>query len=210
MFSVTNQDETNEEQGDQEDGENASDVGADAGSDTVSVVASSSASTEGFEIHTQPPENDSVIRMISASLSSLPLTTPSSAISPRAFSGSMVTIPSKSTHTTKNSPKSSPATAATLTVTASAPASSSFERANPSSPREVREALTEEEVKAIWKAYPGQHVFVLVHGYQGNSWDMRLFKNRLALMFPKALFLLSSANETSTEVILELGLMTDD
>mmetsp|Transcript_33699 Transcript_33699/g.81606 ORF Transcript_33699/g.81606 Transcript_33699/m.81606 type:complete len:966 (+) Transcript_33699:70-2967(+) len=44
-----------------------------------------------------------------------------------------------------------------------------------------------------------KHVVVFVHGYQGNSWDMRLFKNHLALLFPNHLFMLSSSNEGHTE-----------
>ena len=44
-----------------------------------------------------------------------------------------------------------------------------------------------------------KHVLVFVHGYQGNSWDMRLFKNHLALLFPNHLCMLSSANEGHTE-----------
>ena len=46
----------------------------------------------------------------------------------------------------------------------------------------------------------GKHVFVLCHGYQGNSWDMRLFKNHLEVMCPKALYLVSISNEGKTEV----------
>ncbi|GAB5361246.1 hypothetical protein AAMO2058_000697000 [Amorphochlora amoebiformis] len=44
-----------------------------------------------------------------------------------------------------------------------------------------------------------KHIIVFVHGYQGNSWDMRLFKNHLALIFPDHLFLLSGSNEGHTE-----------
>lgn len=56
------------------------------------------------------------------------------------------------------------------------------------------------------RPYQGKHVFVLVHGYQGNVWDMRLFKNRLLFMFPNALCLLSSSNEGKTEgAIDEMG-----
>lgn len=28
------------------------------------------------------------------------------------------------------------------------------------------------------------HVFIMVHGYQGNNFDMRLFKDNLALKYP--------------------------
>lgn len=44
-------------------------------------------------------------------------------------------------------------------------------------------------------SFRGVHLFVLVHGFQGNSCDMRLLKNNLSLMHPDAIFLVSSANE---------------
>eukprot|EP01016_Furgasonia_blochmanni_P032969 TRINITY_DN3411_c0_g2_i1.p1 TRINITY_DN3411_c0_g2~~TRINITY_DN3411_c0_g2_i1.p1 ORF type:complete len:778 (-),score=192.07 TRINITY_DN3411_c0_g2_i1:19-2352(-) len=47
--------------------------------------------------------------------------------------------------------------------------------------------------------YRGLHLFVLVHGFQGNSFDMKLFKNNLSILHPDALFLCSSANEDNTE-----------
>lgn len=49
---------------------------------------------------------------------------------------------------------------------------------------------------------------VLVHGYQGNSWDMRMFKNQLQMAMPKdnTEFLLSAVNEGKTEGdIAEMG-----
>ena len=49
-------------------------------------------------------------------------------------------------------------------------------------------------------------MFVLVHGFQGNSCDMRLLKNNLSLMHPDAIFLSSSSNEDQTEGdIFEMG-----
>src|SRR5574343_17191 len=46
----------------------------------------------------------------------------------------------------------------------------------------------------------------MVHGFQGNSCDMRLLKNNIALLFPEAMFLCSSANEEHTEGdIFEMG-----
>ena len=45
----------------------------------------------------------------------------------------------------------------------------------------------------------GKHVWILCHGYQGNSWDLRLFKHQLSLSFPDALIFLSSSNEQHTE-----------
>ena len=54
--------------------------------------------------------------------------------------------------------------------------------------------------------YRGVHLFVMVHGFQGNSNDMRLLKNNIALLFPEAMFLCSSANEEHTEGdIMEMG-----
>lgn len=49
------------------------------------------------------------------------------------------------------------------------------------------------------KPYRGVHLFVLVHGFQGNSFDMRLFKNNLAVVYPDAIFLMSNANEDNTD-----------
>jgi pimeloyl-ACP methyl ester carboxylesterase len=48
-------------------------------------------------------------------------------------------------------------------------------------------------------SYQGVHLFILVHGFQGNSFDMRLLKNNLSLLYPEALFLCSNANEETTE-----------
>ena len=45
----------------------------------------------------------------------------------------------------------------------------------------------------------GVHLFVLVHGFQGNSFDMRLLKNHFSLLHPEALFLCSNSNEETTE-----------
>jgi hypothetical protein len=38
-----------------------------------------------------------------------------------------------------------------------------------------------------------------VHGFQGNAFDMRLFKNNLSVVYPDALFLSSSSNEDCTD-----------
>lgn len=45
----------------------------------------------------------------------------------------------------------------------------------------------------------GAHVFVLVHGFQGQAFDMRLVKNNISLLFPRAMYLCSTANEKDTE-----------
>merc|ERR1719453_1998304 len=49
------------------------------------------------------------------------------------------------------------------------------------------------------KEYRGVHLFVLIHGFQGNSFDMRLMKNNIALLYPDAIFLCSNSNEENTE-----------
>jgi triacylglycerol esterase/lipase EstA (alpha/beta hydrolase family) len=48
-------------------------------------------------------------------------------------------------------------------------------------------------------SYTGLHLFVMQHGFQGNSFDMRMLKNMIAIAMPEALFLCATANETDTE-----------
>lgn len=43
--------------------------------------------------------------------------------------------------------------------------------------------------------YTGAHLFILVHGLQGTSFDMRTMKNIIAVALPDALFLQSISNE---------------
>ena len=77
--------------------------------------------------------------------------------------------------------------------------------------KNTAEVLTEEQMIAMDKKVQttniiGVHLFVLCHGFQGNSGDMRLLKNNLSLQHPEALFLQSSANEELTEGdIFEMG-----
>ncbi|EAR94467.2 serine esterase, putative (macronuclear) [Tetrahymena thermophila SB210] len=47
--------------------------------------------------------------------------------------------------------------------------------------------------------YKGIHLFVLVHGFQGNAYDMKMLKNYLNYMHPEAMFLCSVYNEDNTE-----------
>lgn len=47
--------------------------------------------------------------------------------------------------------------------------------------------------------YTGVHLFVFVHGFQGNSFDMKCFKNIIATALPEAQFLCAQANEMDTE-----------
>jgi hypothetical protein len=58
------------------------------------------------------------------------------------------------------------------------------------------EVYTEDQMLAFdGKKQPkqliGVHLFVLCHGFQGNSGDMRLLKNYLSLTHPEAIFLSS-------------------
>ena len=54
--------------------------------------------------------------------------------------------------------------------------------------------------------YNGLHLFVLVHGFQGSSFDMRILKNAIAVALPEAIFLQSTANEGQTDGdIAEMG-----
>lgn len=52
----------------------------------------------------------------------------------------------------------------------------------------------------------GLHLIVLAHGYQGNSFDMRLWKNTLTVKYPDHLQLSMVSNEEKTgEDIMVLG-----
>lgn len=52
----------------------------------------------------------------------------------------------------------------------------------------------------------GLHLIVLVHGFQGNSNDMRLIKNEIALLNSSCVFLSSVANQDDTEIdFFEMG-----
>jgi poly(3-hydroxyalkanoate) synthetase len=54
--------------------------------------------------------------------------------------------------------------------------------------------------------YTGLHLFVMCHGFQGNSLDLRMFKNNISIALPDALFLLSESNQADTEGdILTMG-----
>ena len=47
--------------------------------------------------------------------------------------------------------------------------------------------------------YKGFHLFVLVHGFHGNSFDVRNFKNVISVALPDALILSSEANEENSD-----------
>uniref|UniRef100_A0A7S3FS89 DUF676 domain-containing protein n=1 Tax=Strombidium rassoulzadegani TaxID=1082188 RepID=A0A7S3FS89_9SPIT len=54
--------------------------------------------------------------------------------------------------------------------------------------------------------YKGMHLFVLSHGFQGTSFDVRIFKNVISIALPDALFLCAQANEQDTDTdIFEMG-----
>jgi hypothetical protein len=59
------------------------------------------------------------------------------------------------------------------------------------------------EMSYATHTYVGTHLIVLVHGFQGNSFDMRLIKNNISYLYPDTLFLCSSANEDNTENEIE-------
>jgi hypothetical protein len=46
---------------------------------------------------------------------------------------------------------------------------------------------------------PGVHLMVIVHGFQGNSFDVRLIKNNISVLYPNSLLLCSEANQDDTE-----------
>lgn len=50
------------------------------------------------------------------------------------------------------------------------------------------------------------HLVVLVHGFQGNSLDMKLIKNSISVWHPETAFLCATSNEDLTDTdIIEMG-----
>mmetsp|Transcript_38984 Transcript_38984/g.38603 ORF Transcript_38984/g.38603 Transcript_38984/m.38603 type:complete len:312 (-) Transcript_38984:23-958(-) len=47
------------------------------------------------------------------------------------------------------------------------------------------------------------HLIVLVHGFQGNSEDLRLLRNNLLAIYPSAIFLSSTCNENESDSNIE-------
>ena len=71
---------------------------------------------------------------------------------------------------------------------------------------EIWKSITTSTMPNVMNNYRGVHLFVLIHGFQGNSFDVRLLRNNLSLVHPEALFLCSCSNEDSTEGdISEMG-----
>lgn len=55
-------------------------------------------------------------------------------------------------------------------------------------------------------SYTGMHLFVMCHGFQGSSFDMRNLKNVISISLPDAIFLQSTSNENKTDGdIIEMG-----
>jgi hypothetical protein len=49
------------------------------------------------------------------------------------------------------------------------------------------------------RKFPFVHLIFMVHGYAGNSWDMRLTKNIMAVLVPDATIVCSVCNESNTD-----------
>eukprot|EP01022_Parablepharisma_sp_SALTPOND_P008022 TRINITY_DN135085_c0_g1_i1.p1 TRINITY_DN135085_c0_g1~~TRINITY_DN135085_c0_g1_i1.p1 ORF type:complete len:447 (+),score=43.19 TRINITY_DN135085_c0_g1_i1:1032-2372(+) len=65
----------------------------------------------------------------------------------------------------------------------------------------------EEKKGDLRRPLSGRQLFVLVHGFQGTSYDMKTIRNHLLLRYPDAHFLVSTNNENSTEgEIEEMGI----
>ena len=63
---------------------------------------------------------------------------------------------------------------------------------NEVSESKIEELYNEDStVSTIDNGFVGVHLFVMVHGFQGNHNDMRLFKNQISLQHPDAVILLS-------------------
>ncbi len=71
---------------------------------------------------------------------------------------------------------------------------------NPTDVREEINTITMDDHKHTGLTL---HLFILVHGFQGNSFDMRLIKNNISLINPSCVFLASNANQDDTECDLE-------
>lgn len=72
----------------------------------------------------------------------------------------------------------------------------------PAAVAQMKEPLAAPEEKKI-KLVGGPRVrgrlFVMVHGFQGTSYDMKTIRNHLLLQYPESNFLCSSENETNTD-----------
>ena len=66
---------------------------------------------------------------------------------------------------------------------------------NEISESKIQEMYDDPLVTTMDSGFVGVHLFVMVHGFQGNHNDMRLFKNQISLQHPDAVILLSQSNE---------------
>jgi hypothetical protein len=65
------------------------------------------------------------------------------------------------------------------------------------------EAAAEERAAAEGASSPngeGAHLFVLHHGFHGSSYDLRLIRSYILLLFPNAMVMASQVNEDNSEV----------
>lgn len=72
-------------------------------------------------------------------------------------------------------------------------------------PQEMNDSTASVEI-AMKPGTLALHLVVLVHGFQGNSYDMRLIKYNLSLLNPTLVFLSSQANQDDTEIdFIQMG-----
>ena len=74
-----------------------------------------------------------------------------------------------------------------------------YRKGGPNSPKSHKKCRTVVNFNSNQMLQDRDHLFVLVHGFQGTSFDMRLLKDNLSLLHPNALFLCSAANEDCTD-----------
>eukprot|EP00357_Protocruzia_adherens_P011452 CAMPEP_0115014822 /NCGR_PEP_ID=MMETSP0216-20121206/26337_1 /TAXON_ID=223996 /ORGANISM="Protocruzia adherens, Strain Boccale" /LENGTH=844 /DNA_ID=CAMNT_0002384695 /DNA_START=9 /DNA_END=2543 /DNA_ORIENTATION=- len=71
-----------------------------------------------------------------------------------------------------------------------------------SDPKDGNQANAESLIpnhESFKKDYDGIHLFILVHGFQGNPFDMRLIKNNISTLYPDSVFMCASSNEGLTD-----------
>jgi len=64
---------------------------------------------------------------------------------------------------------------------------------------EISEAVGSLVDPTVSESYRGIHLFVMAHGFQGCSFDVRMMKNIISVALPEAQFLCSITNEDSTD-----------
>ena len=86
--------------------------------------------------------------------------------------------------------------------TTPSPFTASLSQPDPAAARSVDASPHLAAVQQL-RQHGGRHAFVLVHGYQGNSYDMHLFRNVLAVHYSDAAFLCSVSNEGMTDTSID-------